>query len=679
MNPVLGIGAGIVFRKGFQDFLQDHFYAVVAYHVAGYKLVEISLTNRAAARFMRFLPHATVASLREAGIVTVNELPSIPSPQVKPIAAIANTGTSDTTTSAIITERLCWLQPLLQAKEAILSADDPVKYCNKVARQNKLNCTRARTQFFWLAAYGFEAEALTPAYYNSGSSQQDSSERDIDGDDSPAPIAQAKRGPKVHNPDLTMQGWAFDRSWESKILRGWKIHMQPGRTYTSAYVGTLRTEFECSVDKNSEPVHIFHPDHKSFPTFKQFSHFLIKTLGKAAWIEAKYGAGALRYGKGVTPYKTTDHLINLLEELQWDGQVLQEVSGDFLDPTQRGKHIVRVQVTCGTCGGPVGVGYSYGGESRWAYLMALLSMAMKKSEFCALFGVDVSDDSWPSIGLPLSTRGDRGPAIASPVSDIVGDVLKIWQEWAPSYDALDKATVEAGHYKQPIVRGAPVRATAYRSPFQIIRDDLRKTEKLFQTRDMSDRLDPEQAKKMTGTPRNIWKDLVTRGLYAGRNMPYEKLIPLTLPRFDVSITENGVDLGGAHYLSNDLIESGLLERARGGAIPSHAYAMLMGIKHIWLDLGSHLMKLTAIPAHLNHGDAIHTLTLDESHQYLNQINQSRRAVEQEQLALEMAIQIDREKDDKAIEQARQRRHARKSTGKAETVQQHEHVFKQNKS
>lgn len=158
-------------------------------------------------------------------------------------------------------------------------------------------------------------------------------------------------------------------------------------------------------------------------------------------------------------------------------------------------------------------------------------------------------------------------------------------------------------------------------------------------------------------------------------MPLQKLIRLTVPRHPVSIKHDGVFLGGVRYLSPELIQSGLLERARGHAIEAHVYALHMAIRCVWLDLNDELLPLFGVPVRINAMDATHSMTLEESMLYLEQINRSRRSAEQEQIALELDTTIEAEKDRRAAEKARKALSTRKSTGKRETVQQHDQILR----
>jgi hypothetical protein len=408
----------------------------------------------------------------------------------------------------------------------------------------------------------------------------------------------------------------------------------------------------------------------------QFANFIKRTIGAAAWKSAKYGEQTIRNHAGIAVDKVQQYLVNLLEEVQWDAQILDERPGDLVDPSKPGKAIVRVVAICCTCGGPVGVGYDYGAESQWAYLMALLCMAMKKSDFCKLFGVEISDEDWPAIGLMLSVRGDRGPAIGQKISDIIANVLEIWQEWAASYDPVGKPNAESGHYKTVRIEGAPITPSKYRTPMEIIREDLRKTVAKFRAADMSHRLDPEQAKRLdSGTPLTIWNDLVNRRFYAGQFAPIDKLIRVTMPRHEVSIRHDGVYLGGVRYLSTDLVESGILERARGQAIIGHAYALNLTVKCIWLDINNAPMCLTGVPVRINAMDATHSLTLEEALLYQEYINRSRRTVEEDQKGLILANEIELAKEQRSIDKARKKLPQQDSKGKKHTADQHERIFK----
>lgn len=660
MRLPAAIGTCLVFANGYGEFLVEHQYAIVAIVDDTFYVVDIDFKNRAAARKLRRVARTVFSELALEGGVKVEPLPALPRlKRTMPAVSSAEADAANTVPWAEV------LRPMIAAARKIFAADDPVKFFNKLAGQENLHRTRARERFFWLAAYSFDEASLAPAYWNSGTSPLEKSKaRSV-----------VKRGRKVKDPSFSPVGWPFDPDWEKPMMEGWNRQACPGKSFTKVYVEILRTKFGCLCGSSQGQARIHHPHGKSFPTYEQFRYFIKKSIGKDAWRAAKYGAQTIRNHAGKATNKVGQYLINLLEEVQWDAQVLDEHPGDLFDPSQPGKPIVRVVAICATCGGPVGVGYDYGSESQWAYLMALLCMAMKKSEFGSLFGVDISDEDWPAIGLMLSVRGDRGPAIAQKISDIIAEVLEIWQQWAASYDPVGKPNAEAGHHKTTKVEGAPIIPKIYRSPMEIIREDLRKTVIRFKS-DMSHRLDPEQAARLDrGTSLTIWNDLASQSLYAGQSVPIDQMIRLTVPIHEVTIRHDGVYLGGVRYLSTELEESGLLERARGNAIASSAFVMHMATKHIWLDVRGTLMKLTGVPVRINAMEATHSMTLEESLHYQELLNRSRRAVEQELLALNLQNQIETDKDRQAAEKARKEMQPRKSAGKRETIKQHEAILK----
>lgn len=662
MNLPLGIGTCIVFENGYGDLCAKRSYAVLAIQAEKIILTEIDPKHPRLARYVRQLDRPAAVGLINEGLAKIVPLPIVNAIEKKKIAS----GVTDLHQNPWIKARLEKLEPLITARLEILSSTDPAKKCNDFARKAGLNVTRARTLFFWLAAYSFDTDSLLPAHWNSGVPSKKSSKGS----------ATTKRGPKPKNPETTPPGWPFDHNtWPEKIDLGWGKYAKAGRTYSSVFLDILLYEFGCRVDKESSPARIYHPKGNSYPTFRQFSNFVIGKIGKQRWKESKYGTQTIRNTSTSSANTVSEHLVNLLEEVQWDAQQLDELPGDVRDPTQPGRPLIRVVATCGTCGGPVGVGYDYGSESKWGYLMVLLCMAMRKSEFAALFGVDVSDDDWPAIGLMAGVRGDRGPSIGRPVADVVAAVLRISQEWAGSFDPVGKPVAEAGHYKTIHVEGKPQLVSKFRSPIEIIRDDIRKTVAKFRSAPMAHKLDPDQSRRIKmSTPRTLWNDLMARGLYAGQIVSYEKLLQDVVPKHCASIREDGVHLGGLRYLSDELRQSGLLERARAGAIDAEVYAINCAAKYCWIQLNGSLIRLIAVPVRINSRDITHDLTLEESFFYLERMAESRRLAEQEAQALAMYNEIEREKDSKVMAAARSSFPKHSSSGRAETTQQHRTIL-----
>lgn len=86
------------------------------------------------------------------------------------------------------------------------------------------------------------------------------------------------------------------------------------------------------------------------------------------------------------------------------------------------------------------------------------------------------------------------------------------------------------------------------------------------------------------------------------------------------------------------------------------------------------MELTAVPVRLNAMSAAHSMTLEESFAFEALLRRSRRESEQMRKALELQNEIDAAVDRKAVEDFQGEVAAAKSSGKAETVRQHQHVL-----
>lgn len=659
MDAAPAIGDAICFIRGFQDFLCDRPYAVVAVHSQKYILVETDDRDYMVSRNVRSLLRDKFIELHRAGTLQVASIRPLKRPSRR-VSGKSETGNL----SPEATARRTKLSGLYEKRLEILSAPKPADVCNEIARSARLNQTFTRALFFRWAAYGFDDIALEPTYGKRKSKDTQCSTK-------------RKPGPKVADSSITPEGWPYDPAWEPKMLAGWKKYAVAPTTRHQIHSRTLVHMFGCTVDTSKKPTQIFHSEGVSFPNEQQFTRFIKRKLGKSAYNSGLHGAQTIRNHPTSSPETVQQYVTNLLQEVHWDAQVLAERPGDLLDTSRPGKPIIRVVATCTACGGDVGVGYDYGGESRWAYLMALLSLCMPKSEFGDLFGVEILDEHWPAIGVMMKVRGDRGPAIARQVTEVVSDVLNVWQQWCASYDPIGKAVAEAAHYKQPIPEGAPQVNHVYRTPLEIIRDDLRKTEKRFRSADMSHRIESlNQAKRIgAGTPLTIWQDLKRRGLYVGQMFPLEKIIPLTVPRHEVTIRGDGVHLGAQRFLSQQLKDSQLLDSAEGCAIKGYAYALHMVTKHIWLEYDGSLMQLTAVPVRLNAMEAVHSMTLEESFAFEKLLHRSRRESEQLRKALEVRNEIEASIDRKAIATFQADIAAAKSSSTKETVKQHERILK----
>lgn len=188
-------------------------------------------------------------------------------------------------------------------------------------------------------------------------------------------------------------------------------------------------------------------------------------------------------------------------------------------------------------------------------------------------------------------------------------------------------------------------------------------------------IDPDQARRLVvGTPRTIWNDLSSRGLYAGQHISFDALAPLTLPKCTKSIREDGVHVGGLRYLSEGLISSGILEQARGGEIIAEVYGVNMCAKHVWIRLGNRLERLIAVPVRINAMDISHSMTIKESFQYLQLLLDSRRIAEADQRALNLAIEIEAQKDREIAEHALSKIPKRGSMSSSQTIEQHRKVL-----
>src|SRR5690606_8667336 len=71
----------------------------------------------------------------------------------------------------------------------------------------------------------------------------------------------------------------------------------------------------------------------------------------------------------------------------------------------------------------LGIGFALGAEHSSAYNAMQFCAAISKQKFCALFGIEIKEDDWPSQGLPLKYVTDRGPGVRRAPGETPSDVL----------------------------------------------------------------------------------------------------------------------------------------------------------------------------------------------------------------------------------------------------------------
>jgi hypothetical protein len=86
------------------------------------------------------------------------------------------------------------------------------------------------------------------------------------------------------------------------------------------------------------------------------------------------------------------------------------------------------------------------------------------------------------------------------------------------------------------------------------------------------------------TPNGIFRFLESRGRTALRQIPFEDAVRRFLTPIEVTITRDQLELNGLRYLSDELIDSGLLDYAKqNGVIKKKAYMLELCVNTLWLE------------------------------------------------------------------------------------------------
>lgn len=203
-------------------------------------------------------------------------------------------------------------------------------------------------------------------------------------------------------------------------------------------------------------------------------------------------------------------------------------------------------------------------ESSWtAAMMAYINMNENKVDFCKKYDIDISEDQWPSSGIPSKINADRGETI-SKASDELVKHLNITIENNPAYCPDMKGIVERwfkniNEYLQRYVPGGVRRDHMQRGG-----DDYRKNAVLnikefnqiiikfilsynntvLQSFPMSKDM---IANELIPTPSNIWNYGADTNLLFTSRVPKEKMMLSLMPKTKAAIQRGGINFKGLYY------------------------------------------------------------------------------------------------------------------------------------
>jgi hypothetical protein len=247
----------------------------------------------------------------------------------------------------------------------------------------------------------------------------------------------------------------------------------------------------------------------------------------------------------------------------------------------------------------LGIGFSLGGETAAAYRMAMFCMAIKKSIFGRLIGLDIDDSSWPSVGLCDDAVTDRGAGGGKKGRANLPEGNPIIHSMPPTGYGQGKAIVESSNPRKNVVRDRPTHTVTSFGLVDVIRREVQRTISENDARDMSGRVTPKMLEYLDRlTPLDIFNKLSERGRSSLRPIAFDEAIRSFLTPVKLIARPDGVYHCYQRYTSDKLVKLGILQTVTtsGIQLKLDGFMLDMSTRYCFLDWKGELIELAAVLA-----------------------------------------------------------------------------------
>lgn len=487
-----------------------------------------------------------------------------------------------------VEERLLFIASALTKLEEIFSSSQPELEINRLARACVPQQNESRFRL-WLLSYlcfGGCKWVLLPPFHRVGNwNRQDH------------PDIKFGRHSLAHG---KLNGYPSNTEMINKIEQGYEKFAEIGVTMNTVYQNSMIKIFKCTTLKIPSVVNpqkmvmsYKHPEGKPFPTYGQFKYRVIQKFSLEVVQKTLYGVVRHRTRLAASKGSYSESVANLMERVEADGYYTVErpksyVEGASLNPlcVVRGRDFLS--------GLLVGIGFSLNKERGDAYRMMLFSMAVPKDFFCRLFGISITNEEWPSQGMPILFGVDRGPGAKKNLIENLEHRFPI-KDMAPSWSGQSKATIESSHPRQFEIEGQPTYFHSELTPVELARREVIDTVKYNHHADMSGRIQPNSDMVlMQPTPIELWNFYDSRFRTDAQPMSLEDAVRAFLTKIELVIRNDGVWLGDQKYDSSELRASGVLDQvARSSSVKVVGFCVDLTVRYLWVEVEGKLLMLEA--------------------------------------------------------------------------------------
>lgn len=482
-----------------------------------------------------------------------------------------------------VQERLMAISPLLAREADILDAPSPEREINKYAESNGKNSQRLRTWFFTYLCFGRNIWTLMPTYFRNGQWDR----------------LKHTKGKKFGRPSEITGAQAGSRLTEAliqRIIQSYTKRAQLGHRLVSIYREAMVQEFKALVatDEHGRK-RLVSSGAIAIPTYDQYRYHVHKHIGVRQVQQSLYGNA--RYRRQYAQHQGTfaSAVSNLYDKVEADGYYTEDCPQGYLDGAPLNPLCVVRSVDTAS-GMRIGIGFAFGKEKSEAYNAMLFSAAIPKKKFCSLFGIDIEESQWPSVGLPLHYITDRGPGIKrEPGANGAAPVGMVIREITVSGSGQSKALVESAQRRRTKLEGPGSKLLSDLSPSEMARREIRRLLAENQSANTSARLTPDMIHgNVTANPLGVWGYLDSRGRNSAQAISFDEAVRLYLKPIDVRINRSGAYIKHQQFNSVALQKTGFLDRI--GSVSSQtvrAYILPFSLRFIWLEIDGMLVEVQA--------------------------------------------------------------------------------------
>lgn len=484
-----------------------------------------------------------------------------------------------------VVERLVRIQPALEAVEDVLSADFPDQELNKFARAcrpAKVNETRFRLWFYLYLVFDRRIWVLLGPRFRCGR---------WDRLDPQYQASQLGRPSDAHGVKV---GHKTTPEMIQKIVNGFRRYAKSAGSLASAIPVILRKEFGCSTRKLPDGSReIYHPRGEPFPSTDKFYYYLKKIVGPDEVRRVLLGEVRMRNEYQPHMGRMSDFVYFTGERAHMDAATVLEYPRGYLGEYHL-ERLKRVDLVDSATGQIQGVGFSLGSEDDDIYKLALFCAAVPKSKFGRLFGIEIDDSDWPSVGLPANVVTDRGPGGSASVKKELNKWV-IAREATPSYQPKSNAPTESKHTRNHNKGAPPEYKFSDHTPIELIKREILDVIRKNRSDDVSSRLTDQAVLEDVGCPNDLYEFLVRRERSSLIDVPFEDAVRSFLKETEFHAERGELTRDGRRYLvpASHLPTLGAAIVRFNKKTPLKGYYIPLAPLYAWVEFNGELIEVQA--------------------------------------------------------------------------------------